>query len=43
MKTKIIGAALALGLAAMPLASFAGGVGGGNANSSWTIYAWQNW
>lgn len=43
MKTKLIGAALALGLAAMPLASFAGGVGGGNANSNWTIYGWQNW
>ena len=42
MKTKLIGAALALGLAAMPLASFAGGVGGGNANSNWTIYGWQN-
>ena len=47
MKTKLIGAALALGLAAMPLASFAaeptGSVGGGNANSNWTIYGWQNW
>lgn len=44
MKTKLLGAALALGLAAMPLASFAaGGVGGGNANSNWTIYGWQNW
>ncbi|MCZ6565194.1 MAG: porin, partial [Gammaproteobacteria bacterium] len=43
MKTKLIGAALALGLAAMPLASFAGGVGGGNANSNWTIYGWQNY
>jgi len=43
MRTKLIGAALALGLAAMPLASFAGGVGGGNANSSWTIYGWQYW
>ena len=21
----------------------AGGVGGGNANSNWTIYGWQNW
>ena len=21
----------------------AGGVGGGNANSTWTIYGWQNW
>jgi hypothetical protein len=43
MKTKLIGAALALGLAATPLASFAGGVGGGNANSNWTIYGWQNY
>ena len=43
MKTKLIGAALALGLATLPLASFAGGVGGGNANSNWTIYGWQNW
>ena len=43
MKTKLIGAALALGLATMPLASFAGGVGGGNANSNWTIYGWQNY
>ena len=34
MKTKLLGAAIALSLAAMPLASFAeGGVGGGNANS----------
>jgi hypothetical protein len=43
MKTRLIGAALALGLATVPLASFAGGVGGGNANSNWTIYGWQNW
>ena len=43
MKTKLIGAALAFGLAALPLASFAGGVSGGNANSNWTIYGWQNW
>jgi len=43
MKTKLIGAALALGLATVPLASFAGGVSGGNANSNWTIYGWQNW
>ncbi|MBT8125309.1 MAG: hypothetical protein KJO81_10830, partial [Gammaproteobacteria bacterium] len=43
MKTKLLGAAIALGLAAMPLASFAGGVGGGNANSNWTIYGWQNY
>jgi hypothetical protein len=25
------------------LASIAGGVGGGNANSNWTIYGWQNY
>jgi hypothetical protein len=25
------------------LASIAGGVGGGNANSNWTVYGWQNW
>jgi len=44
MKTKLLGAVIALGLATMPLASFAeGGVGGGNANSNWTIYGWQNW
>lgn len=43
MKTKLLGAALALGLAVTPLASIAGGVGGGNANSNWTIYGWQNY
>ncbi len=43
MKTKLLGAVLAFGLATVPLASFAGGVGGGNANSHWTIYGWQNW
>ena len=43
MKTKLIGAAAALALAVTPLASIAGGVGGGNANSNWTIYGWQNW
>jgi hypothetical protein len=42
MKTRLLGAAIALALAAMPLASFAGGVSGGNANSDWTIYGWQN-
>ncbi len=42
MKTKLLGTALALGLAA-PFAATAGGVGGGNANSTWTIYGWQNW
>jgi hypothetical protein len=43
MKVKFTGAALALGLMMLPVASFAGGVGGGNANSNWTIYGWQNW
>ena len=43
MKTKLLGTALALGLAAAPIAAIAGGVGGGNANSNWTIYGWQNW
>ncbi len=43
MKVKLTGAALALGLMMLPVASFAGGVGGGNANSNWTIYGWQNW
>lgn len=43
MKTKFIGTALALGLAMSPLTLLAGGVGGGNANSNWTIYGWQNW
>ena len=41
MKTKLLGTALALGLASS--AAMAGGVGGGNANSNWTIYGWQNW
>ena len=41
MKTKLLGTALALTLAST--AATAGGVGGGNANSSWTIYGWQNW
>ncbi len=43
MKTKLLGAALALGLASAPVAVIAGGVSGGNANSNWTIYGWQNW
>ncbi len=43
MKTKLLGSALALSLAAAPLAATAGGVSGGNANSDWTIYGWQNW
>ena len=43
MKTKLLGTALALGLAAAPIAAIAGGVGGGNASSNWTIYGWQNW
>jgi hypothetical protein len=41
MKTKLLGTALALGLASS--AAMAGGVSGGNANSNWTIYGWQNW
>ncbi len=41
MKIKLLGTALALGLASS--AVMAGGVGGGNANSNWTIYGWQNW
>jgi hypothetical protein len=41
MKTKLLGTALALGLASTAVT--AGGVGGGNANSNWTIYGWQNW
>ena len=43
MKTKLLGTALALGLAAAPFAATAGGVGGGNAASDWTIYGWQNY
>lgn len=43
MKTKLLGTALAFGLAAAPFAATAGGVSGGNANSDWTIYGWQNW
>lgn len=43
MKTKLLGTAMALGLAAAPFAATAGGVGGGNANSDWTIYGWQNY
>ena len=43
MKTKLLGAVLTLVLATLPLASFAGGVSGGNANSNWTLYGWQNW
>ncbi len=41
MKIKLLGTALALGLASTAVT--AGGVGGGNANSNWTIYGWQNW
>ena len=41
MKTKLLGTALALGLASTSVT--AGGVGGGNANSDWTIYGWQNY
>ncbi len=43
MKIKLLGTALALAVAAAPIAATAGGVGGGNANSDWTIYGWQNW
>ena len=44
MKTKLLGTALALSVAAAPAVVLAeGGVSGGNANSSWTIYGWQNW
>lgn len=39
---KLLGVALVLGLAASPVMLFAG-VGGGNADSNWTIYGWQNW
>jgi hypothetical protein len=42
MKTKFFGVALALLLAVVPLAASAG-VSGGNSNSNWTVYAWQNW
>ena len=41
MKIKLLGTALALGLASTAVT--AGGVSGGNANSDWTIYGWQNW
>lgn len=43
MKTKLLGTALAATMVAAPFAAVAGGVGGGNANSDWTIYGWQNW
>ena len=43
MKTKLLGTAAALALAATPFVAQAGGVSGGNANSNWTIYGWQNW
>jgi len=39
MKTKLILVSFLMSL--FPLTSFAGGVGGGNANSNWTIYGWQ--
>ena len=38
---KLLGGALALSLTAT--SAFAGGVSGGNANSNWTIYGWQNY
>ena len=43
MKIKLLGTALALAVAAAPIAATAGGVSGGNANSNWTIYGWQDW
>ena len=43
MKIKLLGIALALSLVVAPLAAIAGGVGGGNANSNWTVYGWQNY
>ncbi len=43
MKTNLIRAAFAFVLVALPLAPFAGGISGGNANSNWTIYAYQNY
>lgn len=41
MIMRLIVTSLFVGL--LPLSVFAGGVGGGNANSNWTIYGWQNW
>tara|TARA_A100001015_G_scaffold81158_1_gene89881 strand:- start:2954 stop:4201 length:1248 start_codon:yes stop_codon:yes gene_type:complete len=41
MKNLLLGGAIALSLAATT--AVAGGVSGGNANSNWTIYGWQNW
>jgi hypothetical protein len=43
MKTKLLGTALAASMVVAPFAAVAGGVSGGNANSNWTIYGWQNW
>ena len=42
MKQLVKASALALSLVAAS-AAHAGGVSGGNANSNWTIYGWQNW
>lgn len=42
MKIKQLGYTLILGLMMSPLLVQAG-VSGGNANSNWSIYAWQNW
>ena len=42
MKQLVKASALALSLVAAS-AAHAGGVAGGNANSNWTIYGWQNW
>lgn len=41
MITRLLFVSLFVGF--LPLTAFAGGVGGGNANSNWTIYGWQNW
>jgi hypothetical protein len=41
MKNLLLGGAVALRLAATT--AVAGGVSGGNANSNWTIYGWQNY
>ena len=43
MKTKLSGAVQALSLAVAPFAATTAGVSGGNADSNWTIYGWQNW
>ncbi len=40
---KIIGIILLMFLAGIPFVVSAGSVSGGNENSNWTIYGWQNW